>query len=121
MFVGRGPLVGSPLLTGEAMRRSLIVTSVVTALALLAAGPLAAGAHALQSPAGRQQAGTCALTSYTLTGPFSRVGGVTTFTLGFGGGCVGTSPAAAITTSGSPATIRATPRSVGALAIRKCA
>ena len=73
------------------MRRGLVVTVVVSAVGLLCLGPWVAGAHATESAAGSTQAGTCALTSYTLTGTFSRLGGAATFTVGFGGGCVGTS------------------------------
>jgi hypothetical protein len=77
------------------MRRTLIATTVLAAVGLLAVGPWAAGAQALQSPSGSIQAGTCALTSYTLSGTFTRLGGGTTFTVGFSGGCVGTSPSIA--------------------------
>src|SRR5437764_10650868 len=77
------------------MRRSLIVATVLAAVGLVSLGPWAAGAQALQSPSGSIQAGTCALTSYTLSGTFSRLGGGTTFTIGFSGGCLGTSPSVA--------------------------
>ena len=77
------------------MRRSLIVATVLAAVGLGSVGPWAAGAQALQSPSGSIQAGTCALTTYTLSGTFTRLGGGTTFTIGFSGGCVGTSPSIA--------------------------
>ena len=93
MFVGRGPLVGAPLLTGRnLMRRSIVALVSLATFGCLAVGPWAATADALTSGGSSTQAGTCALTNYTLTGSFNRLGGATTFTIGFGGGCVGTSP-----------------------------
>lgn len=72
------------------MRRSLVVLGILVALALVA-GPVNAPARAAQLPTGQTQttAGTCALTSYTLTGSFSRLGGAATFSLGATGSCVG--------------------------------
>jgi hypothetical protein len=72
------------------MRRSLVVITFLAVLGSLVLGPWAANADALAS-GGPPQADTCVLTSYTLTGSFSRLGGATTFTLDFGGGCLGTS------------------------------
>ena len=93
MFVGRGPLVGAPLLTGRnLMRRRIVALVSLATFGCLAVGPWAATADALTSGGSSTQAGTCALTNYTLTGSFNRLGGATTFTIGFGGGCVGTSP-----------------------------
>jgi len=59
-------------------------------LGSLTLGPWAANADALAA-AGPPQAGTCVLTSYTLTGNFTRLGGATTFSLAAGGSCLGTS------------------------------
>ena len=77
------------------MRRSLVLTATLAAVGLLGLGPWAAGAKAVQAPAAATQAGTCALTNYSLSGPFTRLGGATTFTIGFGGGCVCTSSSVA--------------------------
>jgi hypothetical protein len=77
------------------MRRSFVAIAVLAAVGLLAARPWAGDARALQAPTASTQAGTCALTSFTLSGPFTRLGGTTTFALGFGGGCVGTSSSVA--------------------------
>ena len=73
------------------MRRTLIAIVSSAALGCLAVGPGANSARSLENPAGPPQAGTCALTNYTLSGTFSRVGGAATFTVAFSGGCVGTS------------------------------
>jgi len=74
------------------MRRSLVAIAVLAAVGSLAVRQWSAGAQALQgpqSPTAATQAGTCALTNYTLSGPFSRLCGGTAFTIGFSGGCVG--------------------------------
>jgi len=68
------------------MRRTLIVIALVAALCTL--GFRASPARALGPT------GTCAVTSYTLTGGFNRVGGATTFHLSASGSCVGAAPVA---------------------------
>ena len=81
------------------MRRSLVVLAVVTAICVLAARPWPAGAQAVLTPTGGPQAGTCALTVYTLNGSFNLVGGTASFNLSATPACLGTSPSAIVTLS----------------------
>jgi hypothetical protein len=73
------------------MRRTLVVTAFVGPLCLFAAQPWAASARSVPTLAGATNAATCAFSSYTLTGTFSRIGGNASFSLHSSGTCVGTS------------------------------
>jgi len=64
------------------MRRTLVVLVLVTSVCALAFRPSPASATT----------GTCAVTSYTLTGSFTRAGSVASFHLSASGGCVGSGP-----------------------------
>jgi len=70
------------------MRRTLLVIALVSALGSLALRPWSAEA----STASASHTATCALSSYTLSGSFNRLGGTANFSLSATGSlCVGTS------------------------------
>src|SRR4051794_25947308 len=71
------------------MRRTIVLTAAVAALSVLGLTGLRGPADASVASATKTQAATCALTNYTLTGSFNRLGGTATFTLDGSGSCVG--------------------------------
>ncbi|MCU1448896.1 MAG: hypothetical protein JWP02_1066 [Acidimicrobiales bacterium] len=82
------------------MRRTLVLAGgLAGSLGLLTAAPWHAGAAVSLAPAGVVNAGTCAFTSYTLSGTFQRLSGPATFSLSATGACVGTSSAAVVNLS----------------------
>ena len=71
------------------MRRTIVLTAAVAALSALALTGLRAPADASPASTTKTQAATCALTNYTLTGSFNRLGGTATFNLDATGSCIG--------------------------------
>ena len=71
------------------MRRTIVLTAAAAALSVLGLTAVRAPADATVAQATKTQAATCALTSYTLTGSFNRLGGTATFTLDGSGSCIG--------------------------------
>jgi hypothetical protein len=66
------------------MRRTLLALTLIASLGTLAVRPLSAEAAAGHTA-------VCAVTSYTVSGSFNRLGGATTFNVSATGSCLGTS------------------------------